>query len=365
LSTEYSRHGANIFLGNSKDRHIPMSSLPVNIYTLNMDIEMGLFLTEREHFKIPKKIYGNTVKRANRFLQTFEARQGTTGILLTGLKGSGKTLEMTLTCEEALKRGYSVIVVPFAACGPAFNKFIQSINEPCIVIIDEFEKVYDDQEQEALLTLLDGTYPSKKLFMFTCNDKFKINTHMINRPGRIFYSISYGGLDEAFIRDYCADRLNDKSKTDSIVKVGILITDFNFDMLQALVEELNRYAEDSVKDCLELLNINMDYSSRVYYNIEYYRNGEKVEDTESDDFSISPSSVANPFLLDKLNVELWVAGKGKKKDRYTNLIFPLQGDKVVVAKDLSSIEVEEGEWKVIIKKPPPPTPATLSHFYGS
>ncbi|HRZ82907.1 MAG TPA: hypothetical protein P5069_10620, partial [Candidatus Hydrogenedentes bacterium] len=44
----------------------------------------------------------------------------------------------------------------------AFNTFMQAIEQPLVVLFDEFEKVYDDQEQQALLTLLDGVYPSNK-----------------------------------------------------------------------------------------------------------------------------------------------------------------------------------------------------------
>ena len=122
-----------------------------------------------------------------------------------------------------------------------FNSFLSAINQPSIVMFDEFEKVYDREGQEKILTLLDGTFQSQKLFLLTSNDKWKLDNNMKNQPGRIFYLMEFEGLDEDFIRQYCEDRLIDKSKTNQIVKISTLFDKFNFDMLTAFVEEVNRY----------------------------------------------------------------------------------------------------------------------------
>jgi hypothetical protein len=368
VTTEYTVQGRNVFIGNKKDRPHPLDYLPVNTYVLNLDPEIGYFLSERDPFKLPPKIYGNTQSRAERFLNTFDSRSGTTGILLSGLKGSGKTMEMTLTCVQGLKLGYSTIVVNFAACGPSFNKFVQAINQPCIFILDEFEKVYDDKEQESLLTLLDGTYTSKKLFMLTCNDRYKVNSHMLNRPGRIFYSVRYGGLDAAFITDYCNDKLKDLTKMDSILRVAAILGDFNFDMLQALVEELNRYPQESVQQALELLNIDMTTASKAYYDIQYFFKGEEVK--EERQMEMSPDSVSNPLLQDEHIMTLYdFSETGVKRYRTAKqaksmgsnecleVKFPIHGGNTIISKDISTIELVSdcGNWKAILKRPEPKT----------
>jgi hypothetical protein len=66
--------------------------------------------------------------------------------------------------------------------------------------------------QDAILTLLDGTYPSNILFLLTVNDKHKITTNMRNRPGRIYYTLDFAGLTPEFIREctflrFCAELL--------------------------------------------------------------------------------------------------------------------------------------------------------------
>jgi hypothetical protein len=79
------------------------------------------------------------------------------------------------------KQGVPTIVINAPWCGDKFNTLIQSIQQPCIVMFDEFEKVYSSEEQEAMLTLLDGIYSSKKLFLLTSNDKWRVDSHMRNR----------------------------------------------------------------------------------------------------------------------------------------------------------------------------------------
>ena len=91
--------------------------------------------------------------------------------------------------------------------------------------MDEFEKTYTKEGknyQAKILTLFDGVYSSKKLFLLTCNDKSKMDSHMLNRPGRLYYLLEFHGLDQAFIREYCEDNLIRKGKHKS--SVDILLT---------------------------------------------------------------------------------------------------------------------------------------------
>jgi hypothetical protein len=171
--------------------------------------------------------------------------------------------------------GVPTIVINAPWCGDKFNTLIQSIDQPCVVLFDEFEKVYDREQQESMLTLLDGIYSSKKLFMLTCNDKWRIDSHMQNRPGRIFYFKNYEGLDENFIREYLADNLVDQSHVETFVRITSIFARFNFDMMKAMVEEMNRYGE-SPKEALALLNVRAEYDGGHAYNIEVVAEGKQI-----------------------------------------------------------------------------------------
>ena len=163
-------------------------------------------------------------------------RDASTGVMLTGEKGSGKTLLAKNVSFEAAKQGIPTIIINAAWCGDAFNSLIQSIEQPAIILFDEFEKVYDKDDQQQILTLLDGVFPSKKLFVLTCNDKWRVDVHMRNRPGRIYYMLDFAGLDHDFIRDYCADNLKAQEHTEAVCKISSLFDEFNFDMLKALID---------------------------------------------------------------------------------------------------------------------------------
>jgi hypothetical protein len=143
------------------------------------------------------------------------------------------------------------------------------------VLFDEFEKVYDKEEQESILTLLDGVFPSNKLFILTCNDKWRVDQHMRNRPGRIYYMLDFKGLDINFIREYCEDNLKNKEYIDSICKISTIYDSFNFDMMKALVEEMNRY-DESPYESLKMLNAKAEYSGSIRYNVEVIRDNQVV-----------------------------------------------------------------------------------------
>jgi hypothetical protein len=197
--------------------------------------------------------------------------------MLAGEKGSGKSLlAKNISIAAAKQHDMPTVVINSPFCGDTFNKFIQSISQPCVIMFDEFEKVYDHDQQENILTLLDGVFPSKKLFVFTCNDKFRVDSNMRNRPGRIFYFIEFSGLDEDFIREYCADCLQDESKTDAICKVASLFSQFNFDMLVSIVEEINRYGE-TPQEVMKLLNAKPENDNSSHFDIELYVGGKKAE----------------------------------------------------------------------------------------
>lgn len=310
MSTHFWQHGKKWTV---EDRPAPpdFKTLPPTVYALRASMA-GLYLEEIPSFNLPTKLYGDVIKDSNRIIGTFHQRQSIpTGVLLSGEKGSGKTLLAKTICTSALSKNIPVIVVNFSANGEDFNTFLAQFNQPIVVLFDEFEKVYAKKEdQVGLLTLFDGVYAGHRLYLFTVNDSFGLNTHFFNRPGRFYYYMEFSGIEEKFIREYCADNLKDKKLIDNIVQMSLLYKAFNFDMLQAVVEESNRYNEPLV-EIVKYLNVKPTFTDLYSFDIEArfkdytLRAGEKVYPT---------SWRGNPLSND-LHLEVYVHGGEGTEDQ--------------------------------------------------
>lgn len=236
--------------------------LPLGTYLVKSQPMTGeLYLEKTVNFSKPKRIYGECEFQSNRIISTFKDRPTNTGVLLNGVKGSGKTFLAKYISYKLLNENYSTIVINDIFDSTKLSLLLQTISEPCLIIFDEFEKIYqpskkneDDNPQNGLLSLLDGLFTSKKLFIFTCNDDTKISDLMKNRPGRVYYKLEFKGITDNAIEEYCEEKLNNKEYLPQIFSIRKMIKDFTFDILQTIVEEVNRYNETPL-DAVKMLNI--------------------------------------------------------------------------------------------------------------
>ena len=289
MKTSFLKDGNN-FRPVDPQSLVMLDVLPVGTYNVGFNPEIGFFLTKIEDFVLPLKTYGKTETHSERIFNTFKERAASTGVMLAGEKGSGKTMLAKKLAHRAASENMPTIVVNDPFFGDGFNRFMQGISQPCVILFDEFEKVYTTEQQSKMLTLLDGTFNSKKLFVLTCNDKWRIDSHMRNRPGRIFYSLEFRGLEESFIHEYCLDNLRNQEHSAGVAGVANLFGEFNFDMLKALVEEMNRYKE-TAQDAARMLNLKPECEEGGTFLVSVIYRGNLLPPPSNPAFSGHPMAV--------------------------------------------------------------------------
>jgi hypothetical protein len=301
----YHETGDKVFVKNNL-QGINHKKLPPNTYAVKFSIISGFYLELMPDFKLPDKIYGDAEKRANRILNTYQDRKQNTGVLLQGTKGSGKTVLSKLVSLQAKKLGFATIVINTAFPDMDNFKTFMSTLGNVVVVLDEYEKVFNEEQQELMLTLLDGTMTTNQLFILSCNSFSRLDKNLINRPGRIFYFYSYNGLDEKTIKDYCEENLIRKELIKDILVLSFTIQDFTFDLLTALVEDLNRYKNDTLNEVLEHINIRPEGSQSYEINLKL-KNNDKIE--------VTTYSIHSPLQEDDFSIEYKIFSSQKKKTK--------------------------------------------------
>lgn len=155
------------------------------------------------------------------------------GVIFNGIKGTGKTIAAKQLCNRI---GLPVIVISKPVDG--MLEFIQSLHFESIILIDEAEKTFRE-EQEVLLKMIDGVYNDmRKLYILTTN-KLSIDENLLGRPGRIRYIKEFSNLSAKAVNDVIDDNLNDISLKDDVLKVVDSLEISTIDILKAIIDECN------------------------------------------------------------------------------------------------------------------------------
>ena len=239
-------------------------TLPKGNYLLKFNPREGYYLEKKDDFVLPEKIYGDQ-SITKRWLTSWKTNSSKNlGILLAGVKGSGKTITAQKFCVDS---NLPVIIINEVFHGSDFIDFITSpkLGE-CIIFLDEFEKMYSKQEnQQELLSIMDGNYATKLIFLLTVNED-KLNDYLVNRLNRIKYCKTYYDLDIDVINSVIDDLLINKDHAESIHIFFEKVNLRTFDLLVNLIKEMNLFNEDALI-CGSHLNLKPQSKTYEVYEI--------------------------------------------------------------------------------------------------
>lgn len=227
-------------------------------YDIGVDPMTGYYLEHRPSFVMPSKIYGDCSDFVKRVLKTFSQLNKGMSVLLSGPKGCGKTMTAKKLCLQA---DMPVICVSSAHCNEAFKTFLTNIPNPCVVFIDEFEKVYEDDEQRNyMLSLLDGSTDNKHLFVLTSNSE-NIGEYFSNRPGRVRYHKHFEEFSSEALHEMVDDKVKNARLNKALHKYVEESGSISPDVMSCVIEEclIHNETPDKFKDIINVRSIDESY----------------------------------------------------------------------------------------------------------
>ena len=209
------------------------------IYNVGIDEYGRFFLTKSsDGFVFDYKIYGLETELVNRVVKTYNATtNGNLGILLNGLKGTGKTVSSKII---ASRLNQPIILVDVAIKG--IHVFLNGISQNITIFIDEYEKVFG--ESASMLTIMDGAMNSdhRRVFLLTTNELY-VDKNLIQRPGRIRYLKKFEDLKPEIVEEIVDDVLEHKQFKQECVQFISNLETITVDIVKAIINEVNIHEE--------------------------------------------------------------------------------------------------------------------------
>jgi Cdc6-like AAA superfamily ATPase len=266
----WNQDGNNFTLGETT-KHI--KELPAGVYVLNKSM-FGFYLDRiEEKFEFGHKLYGLETSLIERVIKTWNSTNKNLGVLLNGLKGTGKTVTAKVICNRL---NLPVILVNENPDGGGIPDYLNEIEQDVIVMMDEYEKVFGEDSE--LLTVMDGvlTSSSRKLFMLTTNNTY-INENLLQRPSRIRYQKTFKDLSPEIIEEIVDDLLKYKKHKGELLSAISNLEVITIDVVKSIIEEVNIHNE-SPSVFMDVFNVKKITGKYTVTKLTETKGGEVIEE---------------------------------------------------------------------------------------
>lgn len=256
----------NVFSQGSATTVSHSEGLPKGVYEVKVSMT-GFYLSKiAESFTFDYKLYGLNQKFIDYVLKTYENTTGNLGVLLDGIKGTGKTVTAKELCNNL-----QLPVILVQSMGDSNDKLIKylstTINFDCIFFFDEYEKEFKDSSD--VLSFMDGTYNSiyRKIFLLTTNE-LNVDPNLLGRPSRIRYKKSFNNLSEEVTREILNDILEDKTAIEKVIELTHSMNIITIDLIKAIATEINIHGVEALPDIKETFNIEFSRFTYLYREVQ-------------------------------------------------------------------------------------------------
>ena len=257
----------NIFSQGSATTVSHPEGLPKGIYEVKLSMT-GFYLSKiAESFTFDYKLYGLNQKFIDYVLKTYENTTGNLGVLLDGIKGTGKTVTAKELCN-CLQLPVILVQSMGSDTNSKLIKYLStSIDFDCIFFFDEYEKEFKNSSD--VLSFMDGTYNSiyRKVFLLTTNE-LNVDPNLLGRPSRIRYKKSFNNLSEEVTREILNDILEDKTAIEKVIELTHSMNIITIDLIKAIATEINIHGIESLPDIKETFNIEFSRFTYLYREVQ-------------------------------------------------------------------------------------------------
>lgn len=257
---------AGILVQHSDDSQ-KIDHVPAYVYRLTMTQEGLLLAKDRKNFIVPEKYFGNVLTRRDIIVEEYKKTTNSLGIILFGRKGTGKSLLSESIANKLLELDIPVFYVE-SAIPPGLIKAVAKLVGPCLFLIEEFGKIYSEENQAEMVNLFSDSGYNKTMFILTGNGEDDINGNFLNRPGRFLFHIYYDGVDD----DVLEEMMSSYELSDTYKFLFRIYNRFNPGSLNTdIFLKLIPYAKNakSFHEFMELINLlNVPAMCGVQYTLE-------------------------------------------------------------------------------------------------
>lgn len=246
-----------------------LDHIPPAVYRVNYNPFTGFSLVHfKDRFDLPDSLYGNLQTRVDRILRRYEERNEVSA-LLTGQKGSGKTLLANVLGNSMIDRNVPVILVDTVDEPAPLKNFLNRLGN-CMFIFDEYRKVFGNEKQEKMLDFFSGSNYNKRCTLVIENREYDVDEFMLNRPGRLLFHYRYGKLELETVTEVCEARKVPKHITEMILAYSANVHELGMDNLNKIINECLFDVQDikTDQDFTNLLrDLNIPQASQVEHKI--------------------------------------------------------------------------------------------------